>query len=121
MKKLIGSFTLMALVTSAYGEDLCTIGAECELNGTLRIYRTPPAFTAILDKESGCVPLALSESMFSKFKSMDDKSVAVVGIAMSNAFAKDTVTYEIGGRDVTTLCGSSPIVIFINEVVEVGE
>jgi len=100
------------------GENVCNIGDECSIAGVITIYRTPPAFTAVLEKEPTCIPLALPDSIYSDFESWNGKQVTILGEALPNYGSDDGVgAYEVNGRNVTAaICNISPYIIFVSEI-----
>ncbi len=109
---------LLAFSVSSGGEETCQIDEKFSLDGVLTIYLTPPAFTAVLERNSTCIPLALPASIYSDAGLWNGKQVTIRGETLPNYRSDDAVvTYAVRGRDVTAaICGSSSFVIFVNEI-----
>jgi hypothetical protein len=107
----------MECVEAAPDAESCQIGEHCNVAGVLRIFRTPPEFTAILNVGSGCVPLALPNSIYEDSTNWNDRRVLISGMAFASHRSDEfVVTYELNGRNVTAgACGASPYVIFVEK------
>ena len=96
------------------------LSAQLSVNSVF--FRTPPAFTAVLDGVSECVSLALSDAMYSQFEALNQKKVSVVGEAIPrNSLSEVVVTYEVKGRDVAPNACASDFVLFVRKIVEIEE
>ena len=111
------AFALLPGLVGA-GEDTCKTGEECSIAGVITIYRTPPAFTAVLQREPTCVPLALPDSIYAAYESWNGKKVLIRGEALPNSNSDDeVVTFKRRGRNVTAaICGASTFIVFVNEI-----
>jgi hypothetical protein len=117
MKRVI--FAMLALVPTVCisAESECSAGNHCSLRGVIRIFRTPPVFTSMLDFGNTCVPLALADSVYRNYEKWDEKTVLVEGAAYSHAVGDLTLYYVLKGRNVTgALCQSSRIVLFVKNL-----
>jgi len=87
------------------------------VRGVLRIFRTPPAPTAVLEDGATCIPLALPADIFADYKRWNGKSVTVVGLVYSHGVTEGVISYELEGRTVIgSMCQSSFIVLFVTGV-----
>ena len=118
MKSIVLLILAMLPIAASSGENVCEVDHECSIDGVITIYRTPPAFTAVLERESTCIPLALPDSIYTDADRWNGKQVSIRGDALANYRSDDAVfTYSVRGRDVTAaICGASPLVIFVNEI-----
>ena len=105
-------------VVAVSADSSCDIGEDCRVSGIISIYRTPPAFTAILEIDQSCIPLALPDAVYSDADSWNGKRVVLRGEALPNySSGGGVLTYETRGRDViASLCGDSPYALFVNEI-----
>jgi hypothetical protein len=116
MKKL-ALLLLFAFSNALIAQDICVDAKKCNVIGTLRLYVTPPTSTAFIDLDDGqCIPIALEDSYIKANASLSGKKVSLAGSVLKHYSASGIVSYEENGRNISTLCNLTGIVIWANKV-----
>jgi hypothetical protein len=70
----------------------------------------------VLETETGCVPLALSQELLAQFERWNHRRVTVSGSSFAQSDAKDVTWFMVNDRKVAVACQESPIVIYVTEI-----